>query len=160
MFVGTGGPHVDFAVAGGGVTVAARLPLEEGYFVMPDAEHPRPRLLGSYSPAADEHFFPRRKRCPITFGAVEDRFLSTEGVLYSWTWLETIRYGTMVGAGEPHGIGQVDLPEGVRIQARLLGAMGDWEIGMPLVIDVLPILTDDHANELCTFCFRSKRPGD
>jgi hypothetical protein len=29
------------------VTATGRAPLEEGYFVMPDAEHPRPRLIGS-----------------------------------------------------------------------------------------------------------------
>ena len=140
--------------------MTTKLALEDGYFHLPDAEHPRPRLIGSYSADADEHFFPRRKRCPITFGPVEDRALSTEGVLYSWTWLQTMKYGTMSGGGEPHGIGQVDLPEGVRVQTRLLGAMGDWEIGMPMVLDLLPVTTDDDSNELCTYCFRAKREGD
>lgn len=140
--------------------MTARLALEDGYFHLPDAEHDRPRLIGSYSAAADQHFFPRRKRCPITFAPVEDRPLSTEGVLYSWTWLQTMRYGTMSGGGEPHGIGQVDLPEGVRVQTRLLGAMGDWEVGMPMVLDLLPIATDDDGNELCTYCFRARREGD
>ena len=139
--------------------VVARVPLEDGYFLLPDEENPRLRLIGSYSPQADEYFFPRRKRCPITFGEVEDRLLSPEGVLYSWTWLETMRYGTMSGMGEPHGIGQVDLPEGVRIQTRLVGQMGDWEIGMPMVTDVL-VVSVDGDNELCTFCFRAKTEGD
>lgn len=140
--------------------MADRRPLEEGYFTMPESGQSRPRLTGSYSPGADEYFFPRRKRCPITFGPVEDRVLSTEGVLHSWTWLETMRYGTMTGTGEPHGIGQVDLPEGVRVQTRLLGQMGDWEIGMPMVIDLLAVLSDDDGAELCTFCFRAKGKGD
>jgi uncharacterized OB-fold protein len=142
------------------MTGPRRAPLEEGYFAMPDDEHRRPRLIGSYSPQADECFFPRRKRCPITFGPVEDRFLSTEGVLYSWTWLQTMRYGTLSGGADPHGIGQVDLAEGVRVQTRLLGTMGDWEIGMPMVIDLLPITTSDDGSELCTFCFRAKTEGD
>ncbi|MDA8438038.1 MAG: OB-fold domain-containing protein [Propionibacterium sp.] len=134
--------------------------LEEGYFVMPDAAHRRPRLVGSYSAQADEHFFPRRKRCPITFGPVEDRLLSDEGVLYSWTWIENMRYGTMASAGEPHGVGQVDLPEGVRVQARLLGSKGDWEIGMPMVLDLLAVTTDQAGDELCTYAFRPKKEGD
>jgi uncharacterized OB-fold protein len=142
------------------VTGATRAPLEEGYFVMPDADQPRPRLVASYSPGADEHFFPRRKRCPLTFGPVEDRLLSTEGILYSWTWLATMKYGTMSGGGEPHGIGQVDLPEGVRIQTRLLGEMGDWAIGMPMVTDVLPIAIGEDGAELCTFAFRAKTESD
>jgi uncharacterized OB-fold protein len=138
--------------------MARRLPLEDGYFLMPDDDHPHPRLLGSYSPQADQYYFPRRKRCPITFGPVEDRPLSSEGALYSWTWIENMRYGTMTAGGEPHGVGQVDLPEGVRIQTRLLGAMGDWEIGMPMVLDLLPIITEDD-HELCTFAFRPKEAG-
>lgn len=137
-----------------------RLPLEEGFFAMPDTDHPRPRLIGSYSSAADEYFFPRRRRCPITFGPVEDRFLSTEGVLYAWTWIETMKYGGMSTGGAPHGVGQVDLPEGVRVQTRLLGSMGDWEVGMPMVVDLLPISTDSSGAELCTFCFRPKGEGD
>lgn len=140
--------------------MAERQPLEEGYFVMPDAAHQHPRLIGSYSPKADECFFPRRKRCPITFGPVEDRMLSSEGVLYSWTWIATLKYGAMTTGGEPHGVGQVDLPEGVRVQTRLLGSQGDWEIGMPMVLDLLPISTDDAGTELCTFAFRIKEAGD
>jgi len=133
---------------------ASRLPLEEGYFVLPDADNPTPRLIASYSPQADEYFFPRRKRCPITYGPVEDRLLSPRGVLYSWTWIATMKYGTMSMGGLEHGVGQVDLPEGVRVQTRLVGQMGDWEIGMPMVVDLLPISKDDAGNELCTFCFR------
>lgn len=131
-----------------------RLPLEDGFFVMPDGDHRTPRLIASYSAAADEYFFPRRKRCPITFGPVEDRLLSPRGTLYSWTWIANLKYGAVSMGGEPHGVGQVDLPEGVRVQTRLLGQMGHWEIGMPMVLDLLAIFKDSDGNELCTFCFR------
>jgi len=137
-----------------------RLALEEGYFVMPDAIHLRPRLIGSYSPSADQYFFPRRKRCPLTFGALEDRTLSEEGTLYSWTWIENMRYGTMAVAGPPHGVGQVDLPEGVRVQTRLIGAIGNWQIGTTMVIDLLAVAADDEGSELCTFAFRPKTELD
>lgn len=140
--------------------MAQRLPLEDGYFAMPRDGHPLPRLLGSYSPQADEYFFPRRKRCPLTFGPVEECVLSGVGILYSWTWIENMRYGTMVSGGEPHGVGQVDLPEGVRVQTRLLGQRTDWEIGAPMVVDLLPVTTDGDGNELCTFAFRAKRDED
>ena len=136
-----------------GATVQ-RLPLEQGYFAMPDGEHPTPRLIASYSAAVDEYFFPRRKRCPVTFGPVEDRLLSPRGTLYSWTWIANMKYGAMSMGGESHGVGQVDLPEEVHVQTRLLGQMGDWEIGMPMVLDLLPITKDGDGNELCTFCFR------
>jgi len=141
-------------------TTKNRLPLEEGYFVVPDADNPYPRLIASYSPSADQCYFPRRKRCPITFGPVEDRYLSTKGVLYSWTWIENMKYGTMSMGGSAHGVGQVDLPEGVRVQTRITGEMGDWEVGMPMVVDLLPISTDEQGNELCTFCFRPAKDGE
>ena len=136
-----------------------RVPLETGYFAMPDAEHPRPRLIGSYSPTARLHFYPRRRRCPVSLGPVEDRFLSTEGVLHSWTWIATLRYGAVIAGAEPHGIGQVVLPEGVRVQTRLAGQMGDWEIGMPMVTELLPVDTDSDGNERCTYCFTPKVTG-
>jgi uncharacterized protein len=137
-----------------------RLPLEQGYFVMPDDENPTPRLIASYSATADEYFFPRRKRCPVSFDAVEDRLLSPRGTLYSWTWIANMKYGAMSMGGEPHGVGQVDLPEGVRVQTRLLGQMGDWQIGMPMMVDLLPITKDSDGNELCTFCFRPDEDQD
>lgn len=34
-----------------------RRPLEDGYFTMPNGDE-QPRLIGSYSPAADKYFFP------------------------------------------------------------------------------------------------------
>lgn len=136
--------------------MGGRLPVEEGYFAMPDAQHPRPRLIGSYSPRAQTWFFPHRKRCPVTFGPVEQVLLSDEGVLYSWTWIEAVRYGTFRGSMEPHGVGQVDLPEGVRVQTRLIGGRQDWRIGMPMVLDLVPVATDDAGNELCTYGFRAR----
>lgn len=137
----------------------SRLPLEEGYFRMPAAEGQPPRLIGSYSPQANEYFFPRRKRCPITGGPVEDRELSPGGTLYSWTFLYENRFGNSARGEAGYGVGQVDLPEGVRIQARLLGAFDDWEIGMPMVLDLMDVWKDDEGNDLVTFCFRPKDGG-
>lgn len=131
-----------------------RRPLEDGYFTMPDGDE-QPRLIGSYSPVADKYFFPRRRRCPLTAGPVEDILLSTTGELYAWTYVESAWMGkTRFGStGDGHGVGQVDLPEGVRVQSILRGEMGDWEIGMPMQLEVYPIMTDADGTELCSFRF-------
>ncbi len=131
------------------------LPLEEGYFTMPAKEGERPRLLGSYSPAADTYFFPRRKRCPLTEQPVDDVELSSEGTLYSWTfvvspWMGKGKFADGIGG---HGVGQVDLPEGVRVQGVIDGDMGDWECGMAMGLDLMPIMKDAEGNDLCTFRF-------
>lgn len=123
---------------------------------IPDSPNDPPRLLGSFSPAAGKTFFPRRKRCPITMKPVEDRDLSTRGVLYSWTFVSMPFMGSLeVDAGGGYGVGQIDLPEGVRVQARIEGAMGSWAIGMPMELGLLKVGKDDEGNELFTFCFAS-----
>jgi uncharacterized OB-fold protein len=139
--------------------VASRA-LEEGYFTMPaDGEGP-PRLLGSYSPTADLYFFPRRRRCPVSQEAVVDVELSPDGVLYSWTfvvspWMGKNQMGDLAG----HGVGQVDLPEGVRVQTVLRGDMGDWEIGMPVAMELYPVMQDKDGADLLTFRFAPLATG-
>ena len=138
---------------------ANRAPVEPGYFVLrPDGA---PRLVGSYSPGADTCFFPRRRICPVTLGPVVDRELSTRGTLYSWTYLYEDRYGAITRGRGGYGIGQIDLPEGPRIQSRLLGAFGDWHIGMAMELALLDVMDGEQparntdGQYLVTFCFRA-----
>ena len=136
-----------------------KIPVEEGYFRIPADPNAAPVLLGSYSPAAKTYFWPRRKRCPITLEAVEDCELSTEGEIYSWTFVLLPWLGSMEqDAGGGFGACQVDLPEGVRIQAPLEGAMGDWAIGQKVRLVTRAVGKDDSGNDLCTIAFR--RTGD
>jgi len=134
-----------------------KIPVEEGYFRLTDGPDPSPILLGSYSPAAKTYFWPQRKRCPITLEAVEDCELSTEGVIYSWTYVSMPWLGSMeLDKGGGFGAVQVDLPEGVRIQAPLEGKMGDWEIGQPVQLVTRVVGKDEEGNELCSIAFRLK----
>ena len=111
-----------------------------------------PALLGSYSKEADQHYFPIRKQCPITEEPVETVELPAEGILYSWTYIHMPVMGaTEMGFGGT-GVGQVDLPNGVRVQANLKGKEGDWEIGMKMKLDLQPVVKKGDT-ELCTFCF-------
>lgn len=138
-----------------------RIAVEPGYFIIPDPADTPPYLVGSYSPAADRHFWPRRKLCPISSEPVEDCDLSPEGVLYSWTYVQMPWMGSMKTAeGGGYGVGQIDLPEGVRVQALLDGEMGDWEIGMPMVFTPRTVANDDDGNELCTVAFARREGGN
>ncbi len=133
---------------------APHLAIEPGYIRIPENPSEPPRLLGSYSPAANTHFFPRRRLCPITEQPVEDCELSTHGILYAWTFVTMPWMGVLREAEDGgHGVGQIDLPEGVRVQARIAGRIGDWRIGMPMRTALLPIAKDEQGNELCTFQF-------
>lgn len=127
-----------------------RKPVEEGYFKI--REDGTPVLIGSFSPSANEYFFPTRKQCPITEEPVETVELPTEGTLYSWTYVYMPIMGAAKMGSGGHGVGQIDLPNGVRVQANIQGEKGDWTIGMKMKLDLLP-LSESGQTELCTFCF-------
>ena len=134
----------------------ARVPIEKGLFTMPEDPTVPPRLLGSYSPEADERFWPARRRCPITGGPVSEVELADEGVLHSWTFVVSrfLIDGTAPTGEQGHGLGLVDLDDGVRVQAFLRGDMGDWEIGMRVRLEIHPVVTTKSGDELCGVWFR------
>jgi uncharacterized OB-fold protein len=130
-----------------------RVPVEEGFFRLDDGGNPV--LLGSYSPATNTYFWPRRKRCPITMESVTDCELSTEGEIYSWTFVVMPWLGSLEqDAGGGFGACQVDLPEGVRIQALLDGKMGDWRVGQRVRLVARP-LAEEEGDEICTIAFQA-----
>lgn len=58
-------------------------------------------------------------------------------------------------------MGQIDLPEGPRIQARLVGEIGDWTIGMAMQTALLEVrdhlgcvIGDESGVAYATFCFK------
>jgi len=133
---------------------ARREPLEEGFMVIDDSGD-GVRLIGSYSPLADTYFFPRRLRCPVTGGPVEDRLLSQRGAIYSWTYVDhplvgRVRYSDVKG----YGVIQANLPEGVRVQAIVVGEGNEWRIGDAVDLVAHPVSTDADGTQLCTFAFR------
>lgn len=126
-------------------------PIEEGYFVI--KEGGKPALLGSFSPSTGNTYYPQRKLCPVTSEPVQSVELPTEGELYSWTYVRMKMMGsTQSSEGGGHGVGQIDLPCGTRIQSLILGEMGDWKIGMKMRLALLPIKRDGDV-ELCSYCF-------
>jgi uncharacterized OB-fold protein len=132
------------------------IPTDADLFRLPETGDDRPRLLGSHSPASGLSFWPRRKRCPVTGTEVHDVELGPVGVLYSWTFLHVPRMGKIsFGDSGGYGVGQIDLPEGVRIQAPLLGTSEDWAIGTTMALTLFPVGHDDNGDELVTFRFEA-----
>ncbi|MBV1894166.1 MAG: OB-fold domain-containing protein [Ilumatobacteraceae bacterium] len=132
------------------------LPTDPRLFRLPEGDEARPHLLGSYAPESELYFWPRRQRCPVTRTAVEDVDLTSEGVLYAWTFLHVPRMGKIsYGDAGGYGVGQIDLAEGVRIQAPLLGTTDDWQIGSKMGLTTFPVGEDDDGNEMVTFRFEA-----
>ena len=132
-----------------------RVAIEEGFFTIPEDPVERPRLLGSRCPACGEHFFPRRLVCArcLHEGCV-DVELGPTGTLWTWTYVHVPLFAKKDGSVGAYGVGQVDLPEGPRVQAILVGGPDDFEIGMALELDLETLRVDDAGDEVVIFRFR------
>ena len=133
----------------------ARVPIEEGYFRVPGDPGEPPVLLGSKCPNCGEVFFPRRMVCAkCLYEGTDDVELSTRGRLWTWTYCSVPLFGKKDADVPGYGVGQVDLPEGPRIQAILLGGPDDFEIGMELDLDLETLRTNSDGDDVVIYRFR------
>jgi len=133
----------------------ARVPIEAGYFTIPDEATGRPRLLGSRCPACGEHFFPRRLVCAKCLAeGCDDVLLGPRGRLHTWTYVHVPLFAKKDRSLGSYGVGQVDLPEGPRVQAILVGDRDDFRIGMELELDLETLGDDGDGDEVVIFRFR------
>jgi uncharacterized OB-fold protein len=132
-----------------------RVPIEPGFFTIPaDAAAP-PRLLGSRCRACGEHFFPRRVVCARCFATgCDEVLLGPRGTLYTYTWVHVPFFGKKAAGGAGYGVGQVDLPEGPRIQAVLSGGPGDFTIGMPMTLELETVRETAEGDAVVIHRFR------
>jgi uncharacterized OB-fold protein len=87
-----------------------------------DGEDGGPQLLGSKCGKCGTFFFPQQKLCTACFkeDSLQEHTLSRQGVLYSFTTVERESLAPK-GFTVPYAYGYVDLPEGVRILAKIVG---------------------------------------
>jgi uncharacterized OB-fold protein len=114
-----------------------------------------PVLLGSRCPECGRSYFPRRWECAVDLSPCEDVDLSRAGVLHVATYVRTPAYGREQRDAEGYGVGEVDLPEGVRVQSVLLGSEDSWVQGSPFRIVGEPI--GDDAAGCARILFRFER---
>ena len=134
----------------------ARVPIEDGYFTVPDSPDERPRLLGSRCGSCGEHFFPRRHVCARCLAeGCDDVELGPRGTLWTWTYVHVPLFAKKDRRVDAYGVGQVDLPEGPRVQAILVGGRDDFSIGMELELDLETLRVDERSgDEVVIFRFR------
>ena len=133
----------------------ARVPIEDGYFTVPHEPGAPPVLLGSRCSACAEVFYPRRLVCArCLHEGCDDVELSTRGRLWTWTYVHVPLFAKKDRSVDAYGVGQVDLPEGPRVQAILVGGPDDFEIGMELELDLETLKQDDDGNDVVIYRFR------
>lgn len=137
-----------------------RTAIEAGYFTVPDDPAEPPRLLGSRCPACGEHFYPRRQVCArCLHEGTDEVLLGPRGRLWTWTYVHVPLFAKKDGSVGAYGVGQVDLPEGPRVQAILVGGPDDFAIGMELELDLETLSTDKDGDDVVIYRFKPVEPG-
>jgi uncharacterized OB-fold protein len=103
-----------------------------------------PALIGSQCRRCGVVAFPRQESCAAcTSGDVEERRLGRRGTLWTWTVQcfppKSPPYAAPAEEFEPYGVGYVELPGEVRVEALLTEAdPGRLRIGMPMKLVLVP----------------------
>ena len=138
----------------------ARVPIADGFFTVPDDPAERPLLLGSRCQACGEVFFPRRHVCAkCLHEGCDDVELSPRGTLYTWTYVHVPLFAKADAQVSGYGVGQIDLPEGPRVQAILVGEADEFRIGLEVETDLEVLRTDGDGNEVVIYRFRPVAEG-
>lgn len=133
----------------------SRIPIAPDYFEVDGDDGSAVRLKGSACPACGEVFYPRRLVCArCLHEGTDDIRLSTTGTLFTWTWVHVPLFAKTDATVSAYGVGQVDLAEGPRIQAILLGRPEEFSIGMQVELDVETLRHDDDGNDVVIYRFR------
>ena len=128
-------------------TARARRPLKQGYFTVPEDPGEPPKLLGTVCKDCGEYFFPKRAVCAKCLSEnTADALLGPSGTLYSYTFVHFPLFGSTRMEHVGYGVGQIDLPEGPRVQTPLAGKQEDFTIGMPLVAELEPIREEGNTD--------------
>ena len=76
------------------------------------------------------------------------------GTLYSFTFVHIPLFGsTKIEYAEGYGVGQIDLPEGPRIQLPLVGKREEFRVGQPVVGEI-SVMREQEDQDVVLLRFR------
>lgn len=137
-------------------TTRPRVPIKPGFFTIPDDPTEAPKFLATRCESCSEHFYPRRAICAKCLSEqTAEVELAGRGTLYSYTFVHIPLFGsTNIEHMEGYGVGQIDLPEGPRIQAPLAGKQPEFRVGQQLVAELDKLREDDFGRDMMIVRFR------
>ena len=130
-----------------------QIPCRDGLWSTPSEPDEKPQLVGSKCSDCGEVFFPVNPVCNNCQGqTMKDIKLSRKGKIWSYT---TVMLAPPAYKGPvPFDLGYVELPEGVNVYTRFLGAgHGTFKIGQEVELDIDVMQTDAEGNEILGYCF-------
>lgn len=125
------------------------LPLRDGIFTIPSSSSEEPHLIGCRCSGCGESFVGRRSFCAscTSDDLEQDILLSNTGKLNSYTIVH--QAPSAVWGGAPYAIGWIDLPEGVRVTARLHRfELDSIEVGTEVQLELVAVAEDDENKYL------------
>ncbi len=133
-----------------------RIPIKQGFFTVPSSPDEPLKFLGTRCEDCGEYFFPKRTICAkCNSQNTVDVEISSRGTLYSYTFVHFPMFGSSVEEyKEGYGVGQVDLPEGPRLQMPLAGKQEDFRIGQTVQAELHTVRRDEAGNDVVTISFR------
>lgn len=136
-------------------TPRPRQPIKPGFFTVPDDPRATPQLLVTRCDDCAEVFYPRRSVCGKCMSRHTTQIeVPARGTLYSYTFVHLPLFGsTNMEHADGYGVGQVDLPEGPRVQAPLAGKQAEFRVGQQ-VTGELDVLRDDGGTDIVIIRFR------
>ena len=137
-----------------------RRPIKVGYYTVPENVNEPPRLMGTKCGDCGEYFFPQRKVCAKCLSEnTAEALMGPGGTLYSYTFVHLPMFGASdLELSQGYGVGQVDLPEGPRVQFPLAGKQEDFKVGMPLVAE-LKAMRQDGDQDVVILRFKPVEGG-
>lgn len=135
-----------------------QLPIAEGLFTWPAEQ---PALLGGRCDECGRTTFPQQPGCPACGSdAMTTIALPRSGRLWTWTIQgfppKSPPYGRVESSQtfEPYGVGYIELPDHVRVEARLTVAdPAGLRIGMAMTLVIVPFREDADGNQIMTYAF-------
>jgi uncharacterized protein len=139
-------------------------PVEDGIFtVTADG----PCLIGSRCTACGTHTFPVQDGCPRCTGTSMERVeLARRGTLWTWT-IQGFPPKSPPYVGdidperfEPFGVGYIDLPDQLKVEARLTERdPSRLHIGMEMELVLVPLASERDGRQIVTFGFAPTGTG-
>lgn len=137
------------------VVAVSGIPVADGLFTWPAEQ---PQLVGARCVQCETVTFPAETNC-VRCGAeqMERVLLSRRGFLFTWT-TQAYRPKSPPYTGPddftPFAIGYIELPEGIRVEARLTEAdPSKLQIGSMMDLCVVPLWEREDGTNVLTFAF-------